>query len=588
MLASPDELPTPRQPEMSTYHPSPSEAVAYKLGQLQDPGTSGDKRQIYETAKNQANALSLIPPVGAAWGAMDLGHAYGGYQEGTKGILDVAAAAPAVLPFLGRARRAPPVIGAFHGTGAPVDFTKFRAPPPTHDIGVHSTIEPYVSSHYSGDFDPSINFNKAKFIERPTDPAEAAGGRTMPVVLDIRNALRYPRDAIKWNVPENVIGPLETAMRSGFVAPRGLLSDMYNIAGSEKVWQRDFVPMLKERGYDSIFYPHAAADPRPKYNTFATLDPESTVARFTPEGQKLIAERGIREPIRQYWGHEPWSIPQGILKKPEEIETLVKDPKRNTAQWWTESAPPSKLKELDEKFTIEAERQKKAHAESQAVWKEIQVADKQKVNDFIKHYENMTGFKFPKGTKPPNIYEAQNFVENWHAPTAPGEFSHQDFWKYMNEINDKSGMNMSPKTLAGWMTQKSSSPAIVKKQFDDYVRIMGKGDVLQQYEVNNLLGSAPTLAPISGLLAKQQQYGTGLLTQPTKKYSAAAIDAEIAGAGQKQPTLLDDFGGSEVKLKKYWEKEVKNVSNMSWEDFLQKAKTNESEPWSKFQGKKEH
>ena len=78
--------------------------------------------------------------------------------------------------------------------------------------------------------------------------------------------------------------------------------------------------MIKERGYDSIFYPHATDyGPGSKYNTFMTFDPAQTVPRLSSEGQSLIRERGIHEPLRKDLAYEGgranWELPRGILKK---------------------------------------------------------------------------------------------------------------------------------------------------------------------------------------------------------------------------------------------------------------------------------
>jgi hypothetical protein len=253
-----------------------------------------------------------------------------------------------------RPTKPPPLVGVLHGTGAPVDFPVPTAPPKTHDLGVHVTVDPTATDWYTkvkgkpGEKD----FYTGRDFGDPTN----AGPRTVPLLGDFRSALKYPADAVKWNNPDTVITALENHMRSGFVTPRGLLSDMYNISSSPKTWQDQFIPMLKDRGYDSLLYPHGS-EGGPKFNTFMSFDPEKQLMnRLSPEGQAAIAERGVVNPLardREFDFNNDkfitsmWKLPKGVLAKPSEIESLVTNPKKNTFKWWEEGDTSSPLlKEL--------------------------------------------------------------------------------------------------------------------------------------------------------------------------------------------------------------------------------------------------
>ena len=223
--------------------------------------------------------------------------------------------------------RPKPLIGGYHGTGSPTDFSSFQLPPPTHDLGIHTTIDPNVAAQYARN-KPSFQ-DSLSHLQNP-DYHTQAHARTVPVVADIQNPLKLPFDAGKWNLPDNVIQPLEEAIAKGgrYKAPRGILEDMRNISGSEQTWQSQFAPMLKDRGYDSVLYPHFndyITTTVPRNNTFMTFDPAQTVPRFSPEGYKLAMERGVHEPMKKdyayAYGELPdYKLPRGLLKKVEDPE----------------------------------------------------------------------------------------------------------------------------------------------------------------------------------------------------------------------------------------------------------------------------
>jgi len=243
--------------------------------------------------------------------------------------------------------RPKPLIGGYHGTGSPTDFTEFQLPPKTHDLGIHSTIDPNVAAQYARN-KPSFNTSLSHLT--PEDLRIHAHARTVPILADVQNPLKVPFDAGKWNQAENVIQPLEDFVAKGgrYQLPRGLLEDMRNIGGSDQTWQNQFAPMLKDRGYDSVFYPHGtdySNRPMGKYNTFMTFDPAQTVPRFSPQGQKLAAERGVHEPMKKDpaydWdeGATKWNIPKGLLKKIDDPEPFgpVREAVEARKQKWQEN-----------------------------------------------------------------------------------------------------------------------------------------------------------------------------------------------------------------------------------------------------------
>ena len=91
------------------------------------------------------------------------------------------------------------MIGGYHGTGSPTDFSSFKLPPATHDLGIHTTIDPNVAAQYARN-KPSFN-TSLEHLQEPDYWAQAHA-RTVPVVADIQNPLKIPFDAGKWNRAE--------------------------------------------------------------------------------------------------------------------------------------------------------------------------------------------------------------------------------------------------------------------------------------------------------------------------------------------------------------------------------------------------
>jgi len=248
----------------------------------------------------------------------------------------------------------------------------------------------------------TVDFMSGKVFGTP----DAAEPRIKPFLMDAQSALKYPADAIKWNDPDKVIGYLEENMRQGFTAPRGLLSDMYNIGGTAKTWQDQFIPMLQDRGYDSIWYPHYSdvmeAGP---YNTFMAFKPEQLTPRFSAEGQALAKKRGVKNQMEiKGWDDDlpiftdesyDWRLPRGILKPRGEIESFVRSPSLNTHQWWKDDSTTMHM--IDEQYQAKqadlAAKQKALglkYADQEQLVKEYQTGDLS-LGDFHKGYDKIWG-----------------------------------------------------------------------------------------------------------------------------------------------------------------------------------------------------
>jgi len=298
----------------------------------------------------------------------------------------------------------PPVVAVTHGSGSPAEFVRPKLPPPEHDLGIHVTVDPTISGQYSGKQVPegTVDFMSGlKFGDPGT-----AGERIKPYLMDAQSALKYPADAVKWNDPDKVIGYLEENMRQGFTAPRGLLSDMYNIGGTAKTWQDQFIPMLQDKGYDSLWYPHYSdvmeAGP---YNTFMAFKPEQLTPRYSPEGVKLAKERGVKNPPEiKGWDDDlpiftdesyDWRLPRGVLKPRGEVESLTRSRSLNTYPWWEN--PKSHLLKIEKAHEVKqanlAANQKALglkYADQEQLVKEYQTGNLS-LSDFHQGYDKIWG-----------------------------------------------------------------------------------------------------------------------------------------------------------------------------------------------------
>jgi len=195
-----------------------------------------------------------------------------------------------------------PLTGGYHGTIAKNNFKKFKQS--DVDLGTHFADDPDVAVQYA--------LGSTMGFEGLTE-----GARTIPVVADIKKSLKYPTDPTNWAEPEWVMEGLKRHINDyGFKAPKGLLDDMVAAEKSSGGWQKNFIPMLKDKKYDSIIYPHSTY-PRsePDFNSWLAFDPRQVTPRLSEEGQQLIKQRGIYEPSKklnylddvEYWNELPES-----------------------------------------------------------------------------------------------------------------------------------------------------------------------------------------------------------------------------------------------------------------------------------------
>ena len=265
----------------------------------------------------------MSPPVGLGLGVLDLEHAANKYKEGEGSLADVAVAAPGALP--GVAGKLPKLRGAYHGTSSVDDFTKFVKS--QRDMGTHISTDPNVARGYAmGDYSPNkFLYDWATLHNVPLD-IPVAGPRTIPVVADIRNPVKYPGDPVNWQKPENVLETLESEMMGksyskGMPYP-SLLADLERVEGKSGKWEQNFYDYLKnEKGFDAVQYPHMTRGQNiGAFNSFMALDPEQVVPRLSPEGQALIKERGVTKPsVSLTWNpmsQAYWDLKnQGIIGK---------------------------------------------------------------------------------------------------------------------------------------------------------------------------------------------------------------------------------------------------------------------------------
>jgi hypothetical protein len=331
LLASPrrpkyfSEMMVDSQPSMRSYTPSPSVQAGYDIGARMDPGTPGDKREIYRQGARLNTAAGLLaPPIGAAQGLLDLEHATHDYSTGKAGISDVAMAAPGALGIAGKLPR---LRGGYHGTSSPDDFASFMKS--KRDMGVHISTDPNVARGYAmGDYSPGKFLYDWATLNNAHPDIPVAGPRTIPVVADIRNPMRYPGDPINWKKPENVLATLEGKMVEHSTAggpnyPK-LLKDLEKVEGQSGDWEGNFYNYMKDRGIDAVQYPHLTKG-KSGYNAFMALDPEQVLPKFSPEGIALAKERGVIRPgMSLQWNpmdQAYWDLKnQGIIgKKAEEI-----------------------------------------------------------------------------------------------------------------------------------------------------------------------------------------------------------------------------------------------------------------------------
>jgi hypothetical protein len=140
----------------------------------------------------------------------------------------------------------------------------------------------------------------------------------MPVVADVKSALRFPGDPRNWKNADVVMAQMEDAiLNGGYKVPSNLLKDVESAHVQRGGIEKNLIPMWKDKGFDSVLYPHAGSK---RYDSFMTFDPGQMAPKYSPKGQELIQQRGLHEPNRLSWDSglstpEPWRVPAGVLKK---------------------------------------------------------------------------------------------------------------------------------------------------------------------------------------------------------------------------------------------------------------------------------
>jgi len=176
-----------------------------------------------------------------------------------------------------------PVTGGYHATANKEIFDKFKKT--DNDIGTHISVDPNNAGLYPFTMEKGMTLS-------------SSAPRTMPVVGDFQNPLRYPLNPVLWKDPDMVVNNLALRREWGGKIPKNLVDDFENAAKQPGKWEDNFFGMLRDRGHDSVQYPHSANTRR--YDSFMALDPEQVVPRFSEKGQEWIKERGVKEPIKRY------------------------------------------------------------------------------------------------------------------------------------------------------------------------------------------------------------------------------------------------------------------------------------------------
>jgi hypothetical protein len=182
--------------------------------------------------------------------------------------------------------RPPPLIGGYHATSSSEIFNKFKQMnEPGHDIGTHFSTDPNMAGLYPW------HLNRGMTID-------SVAPRTMPVVADVQKPMRYPLNPVDWRDPEMVVNNLKLRKDWGQRVPQYQIDALDSAMKSPGGWEKNFFPAVKDMGYDSVQYPHSANFPR--YDSYMALDPAQVMPKFSPEGQALAAERGVKEPLKRF------------------------------------------------------------------------------------------------------------------------------------------------------------------------------------------------------------------------------------------------------------------------------------------------
>ena len=159
---------------------------------------------------------------------------------------------------------------------------------PSETVGTHFTTNPNAAAQQS--------------VYPPKDLGHFHTPSVQPVVADIKNYMRYPREPSNWKDEFDVAGFMRMGDETGIKLPfpKNILSGLESAAKQTGGLEKNMIPFLKEKGYDAIKYPsYNRGDsrlPHNKYDSFMAFDPGQVKPRFSQEGQELIKSRGIIEP----------------------------------------------------------------------------------------------------------------------------------------------------------------------------------------------------------------------------------------------------------------------------------------------------
>jgi len=232
------------------------------------------------------------------------------------GSMPFAAKAATEIPgmTLTSGLRSPPkLVSGYHGTTAAENFSKFKTS--DKDLGVHFSVDPNVALYYTkgGDF---------------YGPPTVVGGRTYPVVADIKKPYNFPVDiggtGTPWSDREGAMGVLNSIykFRDQYIDgpwERKFLPTFKKIekaAAAPGKWEDNFSAIFQNKGYDALRYSHGGGDSvYPFHDSYMVFDPNKVMPKYSPEAQSLIKERGVVRPRRKLYADDDEFVwPEGMLK----------------------------------------------------------------------------------------------------------------------------------------------------------------------------------------------------------------------------------------------------------------------------------
>jgi hypothetical protein len=430
------------------------------------PGMSvADMQQTMEVLPEAASTATMLPA--------------------TTGVASV----PGISLASGLRRPPPKAIGGYHETWALDDFSKFK--PSDHDLGTHFAVDPMAPR--AADYAQLWRMNHP----HETLPVKP---RTVPVVADIQKSLKFPVDVGNWMNADSLIGGMEEAIKGGSTIPLQLYRDTLRAEKEAGGIAKNFVPMLQEKGFDSLYYPHISErymGEAPKYNTFMALDPKQVMPKFSEEGQELIKQRGYHEPMKTFLNdpyarspddkysvadvtQERWAIPKGILHPyAENVPDQKKVFKIEEAKRWKDIADESKAQQ------DQIDLLRELHNQGQVSGKEF-IETYNKIVGDDKAWQKVFGDKMPKKTQ--DLPASSSYAYKAPKKEVPHEIqAYEDF---------KSGKMSQEEYLASFdkaynIKQKSDDAKkmeLLKSLVPDSLEFQLKNKLITQSEFNEAIG----------------------------------------------------------------------------------------------------